>query len=192
MAAELFSVKRLPSKGKVGSVYFDNVNKEFYIALADGTLFALAGLLGLQPVAAVGPQGERGGVGATGPQGPPGKDGRGSTVPGPRGDSITGPKGADGLPGPAGKDGRDGRDSTITGPQGPQGPCGPKGDKGERGDVMIPNNSELAAAALAYRQRHAAVQAALLEEISKSRDLRPSTRLHVQNALNRVKREAGL
>ena len=57
---------------------------------------------------------------------------------------------------------------------------------------MIPNNSELAAAVIAYRKKYANIQATLLEEISKSKNLRPSTRLHVQNALNRVKREAGL
>jgi hypothetical protein len=69
---------------------------------------------------------------------------------------------------------------------------GRKAKKGERGDVMIPNNSELAAAVIAYRKKYANIQATLLEEISKSKNLRPSTRLHVQNALNRVKREAEL
>jgi hypothetical protein len=96
-------------------------------------------------------------------------------LPGPRGDSITGPKGKDGLPGPAGKDGKDGKDSTVTGPQGPQGPAGPRGEKGERGDVMIPNADELSAAVIAYRKKHANIQAALLEEINKSKNLRPST-----------------
>jgi len=190
--ANLISVKRLPSKGNVGDVYFDNVNKEFYIALADGTLFALAGLLGLQPVPAVGPKGEQGGVGASGPQGPAGKDGRDSTVPGPRGDSITGPKGKDGLPGPAGKDGKDGKDSTVAGPQGPQGPAGPRGEKGERGDIAVIGDAELQAAVTFYKHRHTAVQAALLAEIAKSKSLPKSTQLHVQNTLNRIKREAGL
>jgi hypothetical protein len=190
--ANLISVKRLPSKGNVGDVYFDNVNKQFYIALADGTLFALDGLLGLQPVPAVGQQGERGGVGAVGPQGPAGKDGRDSTVPGPRGDSITGPKGADGLPGSAGKDGKDGKDSTVAGPQGPQGIQGPAGPKGERGDVMIPNDSELAAAVIAFRKKMTNIQAALLAEMGRSKDMRLSTRLHVQRVLNNVKKAAGL
>jgi hypothetical protein len=190
--ADLFSVKRLPSRGKPGDVYFNNVEKEFYIVLTDTTLLPVSGMLSPNPRGIVGPRGEQGGVGATGPQGPAGKDGRDSTVPGPRGDSITGPKGAAGLPGPAGKDGRDGRDSEIAGPHGPQGERGPQGEKGERGDVLIPNASELAAAVISYRQHNAKIQAALLEEISKSKNLRPSTRLHVSNALNRVKREANI
>jgi hypothetical protein len=125
----------------------------------------LSGLLSVSPVAVVGPQGERGSVGATGPQGPAARDGR---------------DGADStVPGPAGKDGQ-----SIVGSAGPQGP---------RGDIFIPNESELQAAVLAYRQKYARIQAALLEEISKNlRNRNASTRLHISNALNRVKKEAGL
>jgi hypothetical protein len=192
MANKLYSVKQLPSVGEVGCVYFCTATKTSYLALGDGTLFETDGLLSLKPVPAVGPQGSPGERGLTGPQGPAGKDGRNgvdSSVPGPQG--PMGPKGADGTPGAAG------RDSTVAGPAGKDGasivgPAGPQGPQGPRGDIFIPNESELAAAVIEYRQRYAKIQAVLLDGISKSKNLRPSTRLHVQNALNRVKREAGL
>jgi hypothetical protein len=190
--AELISVKRLPSVGKPGNLYYNNQEKSFHLALGDGTLLPVEGMLSPNPRGIVGPQGERGERGATGPQGPASRDGRDgadSTVPGPIG--PRGPKGADGLPGPAGKNGAD---STVPGPAGKDGQSivGPAGPQGPRGDCLIPNNSELAAAVIAYRQKHAAIQASLLTEISKAKNLPASTRLHVTNVLNRVKREAGL
>jgi hypothetical protein len=188
----LYSVKKLPNRGReLGDIFFCTSTKETFVCLGDLTLFNLSGLLSQKPVAVVGPQGEPG-QSIVGPQGP-----KGDSIIGPRGPqgsagaSIVGPKGADGLPGPAGKNGRDGRDSTVPGPKGDS-IVGPAGPQGPRGDVLIPNADELSAAVTAYRRKHANIQAALLEEISKSKKLRPSTRLHVQNALNRVKREAGL
>ena len=105
-----------------------------------------------------------------------------------------GPKGHDGSNGLIGATGKPGKDG-AQGPQGErgtQGPAGPRGEKGVRGDVMIPNSDELAAAVIAYRQKHARIQAALLEEISNSKNLPASTRIHVQNTLKRIKREADL
>jgi hypothetical protein len=168
MPNKLISVKRPPSKAEPGTVVFCTSTKLAYLALGDGTLFQLDGLLSMQPgQPAVGPPGE----------------------PGP-----TGAAGRDGMTGPRGERGTDGRSCTCQnqGEQGPAGPRGPAGPAGPRGDCLIPNEGELAAAAIAYRQKHAKVQAALLEEISKSKNLRTSTRLHVQNVLNRVKQEAGL
>jgi hypothetical protein len=189
MPNKLYSVKQLPSKGEVGCVYFCTTDKLAYIALGDGTLFMLDSLLSMKPVPAVGPQGSQGLRGETGAQGPAARDGRDgadSTVPGPQG--ARGPKGSDGLPGPAGKDGRD---STVPGPAGKDGQAivGPAGPQGTRGDVMIPNDSELAAAVIAYRQKHAKIQAALLVEISKSKTLPASARVHVTNVLNKIKKE---
>jgi hypothetical protein len=193
--ANLISVKRLPSKGNVGDVYFDNTSKLFYLALANGTLFALDSLLGLQPVPAVGPRGEQGPVGAVGPQGTPGingADGADSTVAGPQGPA--GAKGSNGQPGAAGKDGADGRngkdgkDSTVAGPQGPQGIAGPAGP---RGDVLIPTESELAAAVIELRQQRAKIQAALLLAISESKTTSPVVRAHLQRHLTQIKDAAG-
>jgi hypothetical protein len=167
MANKLYSVKRLPSKGEVGCVYFCTTDKLAYLALGDGTLFQTDSLLSCKPVPAVGPPGE----------------------PGP-----TGAAGRDGMIGPRGERGTDGRSCTCSnrGEQGPQGTAGPAGPQGPKGNVLIPNADELAAAVIAYRQKHARIQAALLEEISKSKRLPASTRLHVQGVLKRVKQEAGL
>ena len=192
--ADLISVKRLPSKGEPGNLYFDNQEKSFHLALGDGTLLPVEGMLSPNPRGIVGPQGERGERGATGPQGPAardGKDGADSTVPGPQG--PRGPKGSDGLPGPAGKngaDGKDGKDSTIAGPVGPQGPAGPQGPKG---DVLIPNDSELAAAVIQFRDQKARAHAAFLQamlDVGKIKNR--STAKHIELFLNRVKKEAGL
>jgi len=192
MANKLYSVKQLPSKGEVGCVYFCTTDKMAYIALGDGTLFQLDGLLSLKPVPAVGPQGSQGERGAVGPQGAAGRDGRDgadSNVAGPIG--PRGERGAAGLPGPAGKPGAD---STVPGPAGKNGQSivGPAGPQGPKGDIYIPNESELAAAVIEYRQRWARMQAAFIEEISNSKALPASARIHVTNVLTRVKKAAGL
>jgi len=191
----VYSMRRPPSKGQaLGDVIYCTETKQTFVVLGgDLRLYDMAGLLTMQPQPCVGPKGEPGERGLTGPQGPAGKDARNgadSTIPGPRGER--GERGAAGRDGDRGKPGIDGKDSFVPGPRGEKGDKGDRGDKGERGDVLIPNSDELSAAVIAYRQKYANIQAALLEEISKSKKLRPSTRLHVQNALNRVKKEAGL
>jgi hypothetical protein len=192
MANKLFSVKQLPSKGNPGDVYFCTATKISYLALGDGTLFQTDSLLSMQPVPAVGPRGEQG------PVGPAGKD---STVPGPQGpagkDGATGAQGPIGPRGIAvhGRDGKDGSDSTVPGPIGPQGPAGPQGPRGEPGrdgSILYPSESQLAAANQELLQQRARVQAALLIEIANAKNLSPSTRIHVQGVLKRVKKEAGL
>jgi len=168
----VYSMKRPSSKGQaLGDVIYCTETKQTFVVLgADLRLYDMAGLLTMQPQPCVGPKGE----------------------PGERG-----PRGADGV-GKEGPRGADGRSCTCAnrgeqGPRGIQGAKGDKGEKGERGDVMIPNESELQAAVIAYRQKYARIQVALLEEISKNlRNRNASTRLHVQNALNRVRKEAGL
>jgi hypothetical protein len=190
---KLYSVKRLPSTGQLGDVYFSTETKEFFVCLAGGELFNMAGLLQLQPQPVVGPKGEQGSVGPPGPRGLQGAEG------------IQGRPGVSGSMGPAGHNGSAGLPGATgkTGAQGPQGPAGkdgasivgpagPKGDKGDRGDLFIPTETELQAAVIDYRQRYICIQAAFLEEITKSKSLRASTRLHVQNTLNRVKKAAGL
>jgi hypothetical protein len=72
---------------------------------------------------------------------------------------------------------------------GADGKDGAPGAQGPRGDVLIPNESELAAAVIALRQRIARIQAAHLVEIERSRSLDPSTRAHIRNVLERVRRE---
>lgn len=188
----LYSVKKLPSKAQeLGDIYFCTTDKQTYVALGDLSLFNLSGLLSQNPVAVVGPQGEPG-QSIVGPQGPKGDSIIGPRGPqGPAGDSIVGPKGADGRDGDRGKPGAD---STVPGPAGKSivGPPGPKGDKGDPGSITVIGDAELKAAVTFYKQRHTAVQAALLAEIAKSKNLPASTRLHVLNTLNRVKKEAGL
>jgi hypothetical protein len=89
-----------------------------------------------------------------------------------------------GPQGPAGKDG-------ATGNQGPKGDSivGPKGDKGDRGDVLIPNESELAAAVIALRSQRAKVQAALLLEVSRAKGLHPKHRIYVEGVIKRLQKE---
>lgn len=195
MPNKLYSLKTVPSKGNPGDVYFCTATNVSYIALGDGTLFQTDGLLSMKPVPAVGPQGEPGPVGAVGPQGAPGINGAAgadSIVAGPQG--SVGPKGSNGTPGPAGRDGADGRDgkdgkdSTVAGPQGPQGIAGPQGP---RGDVLIPNESELAAAVIELRQQRAKVQAALLLAMTESKTMSPAVRVHLQRHLTQIKDAAG-
>jgi hypothetical protein len=169
--SKLISTKlnKMPATGTPGDLYFASDTRETFIAVGDGRLFPLEGLLSVAPGAGVGPQG---------PQG------------------LRGPAGSDSsMPGPEGPRGRPGRDSSVpgpagpAGPQGPQGPTGPQGPAGPRGDCLIPNAGELAAAVTLLRHRHTRIQAALLFEISRSENLRPSTRLHVKRVLANIQKE---
>jgi hypothetical protein len=94
------------------------------------------------------------------------------------------------VAGPQGPAGRDG----ATGSQGPKGESivGPRGEKGDRGDVLIPNESELAAEVLALRQQRARLQAVFLLAAERSEKLHPSTRAHMRLFLAQVKKDAGL
>jgi hypothetical protein len=91
---------------------------------------------------------------------------------------VAGPKGEQGLQGIPGQAGRDG-----------VGWQGQRGEKGERGDVLIPNDSELAAAVIALRSKLAKIQAKILLEISKAKGLHPSHRQQVLLTLKRVQQE---
>jgi len=102
--------------------------------------------------------------------------------------AVLGPQGP---PGPPGKD-RD-QNRGPAGPPGPIGLIGPPGPQGPKGDVLIPNDSELAAAITQLRiqraQTHAAfIQAMLDAKVSKSASLR----VHLTSMLTRLKKEAGL
>ncbi|MGA8732794.1 MAG: hypothetical protein WB558_02625 [Terriglobales bacterium] len=190
---KLYSVKRPPASGELGDVYFSTETKQFFVCLAGGELFDMAGLLTMQPQPVVGPQGPQGSVGPPGPRGLQGAEG------------IQGRPGVSGSMGPAGHNGSAGLPGATgkTGAQGPQGPqgtagkdgasiVGPAGPQGPRGDVMIPNADELSAAVIAYRQKFTAIQAALLSEIGRAGSLPKSTNLHVKRILNNVKKAAGL
>ncbi len=194
MAAELISVKRLPSKGKPGSWYYDNQEKVFYVALPDGTLLDVQGMFTQNPRGIVGPQGE------PGPAGTPGRD---STVPGPAGrngadSTAVGPQGPRGPRGTAGSHGQNGKDSTVSGPAGKDGqsivgPAGPKGDKGEPGSIVYPSDSQLAATNKLLLDQKARAHAAFLQamlDVAKIKNR--STAKHIELFLNRVKHEAGL
>jgi hypothetical protein len=91
------------------------------------------------------------------------------------------------VAGPQGPAGRDG----ATGSQGPKGESivGPRGEKGDRGDVLIPNESELAAAVLQLRSQRAKVQAALLIEVERCKNLHPNQRAHVRGVIQRLQKE---
>jgi hypothetical protein len=81
-----------------------------------------------------------------------------------------------------------------TGAQGPKGDTivGPRGEKGDRGDVLIPNESELAAEVLALRQQRARLQAVFILAAERNEKLHPSTRAHMRLFLAQVKKDAGL
>jgi Collagen triple helix repeat (20 copies) len=123
--AKLLSMKKLPPNAAPGDVVFLTGSREFYIAIADGSLLNLADLLSgavphVRAVGPQGPQGEKGLPGETGPAGPRGEKG----TQGDKGDAgAPGAKGADGLPGATGKEGK----------RGPKGDRGEKGETGERG-----------------------------------------------------------
>jgi hypothetical protein len=133
--AKLLSMKKLPDKVTPGDVVFLTGTREFYIAIADGSLLNLADLLsGAVPhVRAVGPQGAQGEKGLPGEAGLAGPRGEKGT-PGEKGDAGTpGAKGADGLPGATGKEGKRGPkgDKGDKGEAGERGAAGPKGEKGD-------------------------------------------------------------
>ncbi len=190
----LFSVKRLPSAGKPGDVYFQNVEKEFYIVLTDSTLLPVSGMLNPNPRGIVGPQGERGPVGATGPQGPQGiagQNGADSTAVGPQG--PIGPRGIAGVHGQNGKDGRDG----IDGKPGRDGRDGVDGRPGRDGSVVYPTDNQPAVANQELLQQRARTQAAFLQAMLDTNqkvgsNLLTTVNRHVRQRLEKIKREAGL
>jgi hypothetical protein len=91
-----------------------------------------------------------------------------------------------GPQGPAGKDG-------ATGSRGPKGESivGPQGPKGGRGDVLIPNESELAAAVIELRQKLARVKAKMFLEMERNLhpSVHPNVRAHVKRLLVQVQKE---
>jgi hypothetical protein len=198
----LLSINRLnqlPSRGRnVGDVYHVNADKSTWLVVNDFSLLNLTDLLSGAGVArAVGPQGEAGvpGRDGIGINGNNGRDGKDSNVPGPRGETgqpgqtIIGPKGERGEPGRAG---RDGKDSNVPGARGEKGDS-IIGPQGPRGDVLIPNDSELAAAVIALRQKLATVQAAFLQGMMDAGNIKHAgVRSLVTNKLEIVKRDAGL
>jgi hypothetical protein len=94
---------------------------------------------------------------------------------------VAGPQGPRGETGAQGPPGRDG-ESIV----------GPRGEKGERGDVLIPNESELAAEVIRLRQERARLQAVHLLAIERCEKLHPSTRVHIRLFLAQVKKDAGI
>jgi hypothetical protein len=179
------------------TAYFCRDDQSLWISDSEGNLISLSDLLAGEgaPRAfpAQGPAGRDGAPGIKGdrgPQGPAGRDGsngRDSTTPGPQGrDGDRGPQG------PAGRDGRDGKDGADSTVPGPIGAAGPQGPAGPKGDVLIPNDSELAAAVIQLRQQRARVQASLLQAILDADRLPPSTRMHVKLFLDTVRKDAGL
>jgi hypothetical protein len=72
---------------------------------------------------------------------------------------------------------------------GAQGLRGEKGEKGDKGDVLIPTDAELAAAVIALRSKLATIQARILLEVSKAKNLHPNHRQHVLLTLKRVQQE---
>lgn len=183
---------RLPAKGVVGDVYMATETRDLFIAVADGRLIPLAGLLNpVTVVGARGPQGETGVAGGIGPhglQGPAGRDGV-------DGKSVSGPKGSRGATGATGKDGRDGVDGKdgATGAQGPQGIQGPKGDKG---DVLYVGDAEMEAAVKEARaamiDQHARFLAAIRQALSHAGNLPASNKAAVQGVITKMRQDAGL
>ncbi len=197
MALRSIKLANLPSKGVPGDVFWTVDAKLTYWVCTDGTLICLNDLAagaanGIRTVGAQGAQGETGAqgqiglTGARGEKGTPGSDG--ATGPaGVDGKSITGPMG------PRGETGAPGQ--SIVGPAGATGATGAQGlmgAKGDRGDVLIPNDSELAAAIITLRQKQARIQAAVLESMAGAQNLRPNVRAQVLAHLDAIKREAGL
>jgi hypothetical protein len=182
---------RLPQRGVVGDVYMATETRDLFIAVADGRLIPLAGLL--NPVTVQGARGEKGdtgvagGTGPRGLQGPAGRDGvDGKSVSGPKG-----PRGAQGPKGDPGKDGRNGIDGKdgATGAQGPQGPAGPAGA------VLYVGDAEMAAAVKVLRDEMIATKARL--EAAFDVTMLESFRNHgnkavtIHSYLNRMRQRAG-
>ena len=102
--SKLFSMKlnKFPEKGTCGDVYFSSDTRETFIALGDGRLFPLAGLLSVAPGAGVGPQGPQGDRGPAGSDAKPAVDGRDESrgllgLPGETGPALLGRVGLLGL-----------------------------------------------------------------------------------------------
>jgi hypothetical protein len=182
---------RFPAKGIVGDVYMAAETKKLFIAVADGRLIPLEGLL--NPITVEGGRGEKGengtpgGIGPRGLQGPPGRDGiNGKSVSGPKG--SRGEKGATGAAGKDGRDGIDGKDG-ATGAQGPQGPAGPAGA------VLYVGDAEMAAAVKALRDEmiatKARVEAAFDVTFLEAQQNRPNGAVTIQSYLNRMRQRAG-
>jgi hypothetical protein len=182
---------RLPAKGIVGDVYMATETRKLFIAVADGRLIPLEGLLNPVTVeGARGAQGEpgpAGGIGPRGLQGAPGRDGAdGKSVSGP-----TGQRGATGAQGLPGKDGRDG----IDGKDGATGATGAQGPKGDKGDVMYVGDAALAAAVEQWKQKYidaeaqwrAALDVTMLEAFRNN----PRAAVSIQSYLNRVRHHRG-
>jgi hypothetical protein len=169
--AKLLSMKKLPPNAAPGDVVFLTGSREFYIAIADGSLLNLADLLsGAVPhVRCAGPQGAQGEKGLPGEAGLAGPRGEKGT-PGEKGDAGTpGAKGADGLPGATGKEGKRGPKGDK-GDKGDAGERGAAGPKGEPGDVLYINadeaQRELARAKRRIRDYQARVRAVIAERLA--------------------------
>jgi hypothetical protein len=89
------------------------------------------------------------------------------------------------VAGPKGEKG----DTGATGATGAQGLRGEKGEKGEKGDFSIPTDSEIAQAMVELRSKQARIQAALYNEMLRLPSLHGNSRIHVKNALDRIKKE---
>jgi len=179
------------------TAYFCRDDRSLWISDAEGNLISISDLLsGNGAPRAFPAQGSAGRDGIPGPKGDPGKTGkpgadgrhgRDSQTPGP-----IGPQGSTGPQGAAGRDGRDGADSIVPGPKGDS-IVGPRGEKGERGDVLIPNESELAAAVKELRLQKAKIHASFLEGMLKAKSLKNTTAgKHLELILEQIKRDAGL
>jgi hypothetical protein len=183
---------RFPAKGIVGDVYMAAETKKLFIAVADGRLIPLEGLL--NPVTVEGARGEKGengtpgGIGPRGIQGPPGRDGA-------DGKSVSGPKGSRGAQGPQGAPGKDGRDG-IDGRDGATGATGAQGPKGDKGDVMYVGPAEMEAAVKFYRaeiiNQRAKFWAAIDQAMADAGTLHENKRKHTQNMIAIMRRNAGL
>ena len=160
--ANFYPVKALPAKGEPGSAYAvrrTGTGFDIYIAIADGTLIPLDGLLSVKPTGPVGAQGAQGDKGDTGAKGAKGDKGDPGTQ-GKQGDP--GAKGDKGDNGIDGQHGTPGKDSTVPGPKGEKGDKGDKGDtgaQGPRGDITIVGDAELLAAVNKLKAQKAAALA---------------------------------
>jgi hypothetical protein len=194
---KILSVKKAPSKGDVGDVFFITSTREFYLAVADGSLLNLADLLsGAVPhVREVGPQGDRGLPGPPGPPGSQGERGEKGTDGTPGQQGPVGPAGADGHPGPPGQNAEAGApgprgEKGADGLPGARGEKGDRGEKGESGDVTVVGNAELLAAVEKLRAQKAALQALLATRIAEMGDhpVYMIARKHLENILEETRK----
>jgi Collagen triple helix repeat (20 copies) len=186
---------KFPPRGVVGDVYLAAETRKLFIAVADGRLIPLEGLLNPVTVegarGAQGPAGCPGGTGPRGEMGPPGRDGKnGESVSGPAGQR--GERGPRGLPGVDGRDGSDGRNG-VDGAIGATGPAGPKGEKGE---VLYVGDAEMAQAVKDARAamiaQHARFLAVIENAMSHAKNLHTSYSRIVEGIIARMKKDAGL